>query len=193
MQNFSKSDSPAENVVFHAKIEDIQGGITLCSADFVADDIVPAGTVVYKDSNGLFHALKTAKVVTAANNTATTYQVAKGHNFKVGEFVASLTGAKAYAITAIDKTNADYDVLTVGTTLGVAIAQNAVLFQAAAESSTTTSAFKGTPYAVTGHGVQIKVGDNHLVDAYLRATLFEAVAPPVTSQIKAAIPQILWI
>jgi hypothetical protein len=193
MQIYSSSDGPAPKVVFHKKIEDIQGGITICSADFVADDIIPAGSVVGKDNNGLFHVLKTAKLYSAATNTATTYSVNKGHGLKVGDIIGALTGAKAYTITAIDKTNADYDILTVGTTLGVAIAQNAGIFQAAAESSTTTSAFKVTPYAVTGDSVQIKVGDNHLVDAYLRATIFEALAPIVTSQIKAALPQIMWI
>lgn len=193
MQNYSETDVAASKVVFHSKIEDLQGGITLAAADFVANDIIPAGTVVGKDSAGLFHALKTAKLYTAAANTDTTYQVYKGHGFKVGDFIAALTGAKAYAITAINTSNASYDVLTVGTTLGVVIAQYAGIFQAAAEAASNTSAFKYTPYAVTGDDVKIKTGDNHLVDAYLRATVFEVNAPIVTAQIKAALPHILWI
>jgi hypothetical protein len=193
MQNYSMTDSPAAKVVFHSKIEDLQGGITLSAADFVADDIIPAGTVVGKDGGGLFHAIKTAKLYTAAGNTDTTYQVYKGHGFKVGDFIAALTGAKASAITVIDTSNASYDVLTVGTTLGVVIAQYAGIFQAAAQATSNTSAFKYTPFAVTGDDVKIKTGDNHLVDAYLRATLFDADAPIVTAQIKAALPHILWI
>lgn len=193
MQNYSENDAASPKVVFHKRIEDIQGGVTIASADFVADDIIAEGQPIGKDSNGLFHVIKTAKVYTAATNTDTTYQVYKGHGFKVGDFIAALTGAKSYAITAIDKSNASYDVLTVGTTLGVAITQYAGIFQAAGQSSTTTSAFVYTPFALTGDSVKIKVGDNHLVDAYIRATVFEAAAPIVTAQLKAALPQILWI
>ena len=87
MQNIRESDAAAENVVFATKIEDVIGGITLAAADFVDGSIVPAGTLVYKDVNGLYHALKTAKATATATNVATTYQVAKGHNFKVGEFL----------------------------------------------------------------------------------------------------------
>lgn len=193
MQQFSSTDLPASKVVFHSKIEDLQGGVTVSAADFVADHVVPAGTIVGKDSNGLFHAIKVAKLYTAANNTATTYQVYKGHGFKVGDFLAALTGAKAYAITAIDTTNATHDVLTVGTTLGVAVAQYAGLFQALAEAVSTTSAFVVTPFAVTGQDLQIVAGDSNMTDAYIRATLFEVNAPIATAQLKAALPHIMWI
>jgi hypothetical protein len=193
MQNFRESDAAAEKVVFVTKLEDIPGGATVAIADFVNDHIVPAGSVVSKDSNGLFHVLKTAKLHTAATNSATDYLVLKGHGFKVGDFIAALTGAKAYAITAITTTNADYDTLTLGTTLGVAIAQYAGIFQALAEAASNTSAFKVTPIGVTGHSIQLKTGDNITVDVLLRATLIEANAPVVTAQIKAALPHILWV
>lgn len=194
MQNFSQSDNPAEKVVFVTKLEDIPGGITVSVADFVEDFIVPAGSVVGKDNNGLFHVLKTAKMHTAANSSATDYLVYKGHGLKVGDYIASATGAKAYAITAINTTGSDvYDTISIGTTLGVAVAQYAGLFQAAAEAASNTSAFKYTPYAVTGHSVQLKAGDNNTVDALLRATMIEANAPVATTQIKAALPQILWV
>ncbi|HEY1055016.1 MAG TPA: hypothetical protein VGE24_07770 [Emticicia sp.] len=193
MQIFRETDAPAQKVVFATKIEDIIGGVTVSVADFVDDYIVPAGSVVGKDNNGLFHVLKVAKLTTAAGNTDTTYQVAKGHGFKVGDFIAALTGAKAYAITAIDTTNADYDVLTVGTTLGVVIAQNDGIFQAAAQAASNTSAFKYTPLAVTGHAIQLNAGDNNVVDAWVRASLFTVNAPIATAQLKAALPQILWL
>lgn len=193
MQNSRKSDVAAEKVVFATKIEDIIGGITLAAADFVDGDIVPAGTVVGKDNDGLFHALKTAKVLLAANNSAVDYRVTKGHGFKIGDFMAYATGAKAYAITAIDKSNADYDVITLGTTLGVAVPLNATVFQALAESSTTTSAFKTTPLAVIGHTVQIIAGDSNTVDAWLRSSLYEVNAPPVNAAIKLALPHTIWL
>lgn len=193
MQNFRESDLPAEKVVFATKIEDVIGGVTVAVADFVDEAVIPAGSVVGKDNTGLFHVLKTAKLHTAATNSATDYLVLKGHGFKVGDFIAALTGAKAYAITAINTTNADYDTITVGTTLGVAVAQYAGIFQALAEAASNTSAFKVTPYAVTGHSIQMKAGDTNAVDAWLRASLYEANAPVATAQIKAALPQILWL
>lgn len=193
MQNFRESDRAAEKVVFATKIEDIIGGVTIAAADLTEGDIVPAGTIVGKDNNGLYHVVKTAKLHTAASNSTTDYLVLKGHSFKVGDYIAALTGAKSYAITAINTTNADYDTITVGTTLGVAVAQYAGLFQANAEAASNTSTYKYTPYAVTGHSIQIKAGDTNVVDAWLRATIIEANAPVATPQMKALIPQILWV
>lgn len=193
MQNFRESDAAAEKVAFATKLEDISGGVTVAAADFTNGAIIPAGSVIGKDTNGLYHILKTARLHTAATNTATDYLVLKGHGFKVGDFMAALTGAKAYAITAINTGNADYDTISVGTTLGVAIAQYAGVFQALAESTSTTSAFKVAPLAVTGSSLELKTGDTNVVDAYLRATLIEANVPVATAQIKAALPQILWL
>lgn len=193
MQNFRKSDAPAEKVVFATKIEGVIGGITISAADLVDNDIVPAGTVVGKDGVGLFHVLKTAKVLASAINTATDYHLSKGHNFKVGDFFASAVGAKSYAITSIVKTDPAHDVITLGTTLGVAVPAGATVFQALAESATTTSAFRITPHAVTGSTIQIKTDDINTVDAYLRASVFEVNAPAVTQAIKTALPHIMWL
>ena len=192
MQNIRESDAAAENVVFATKIEDVIGGITLAAADFVDGSIVPAGTLVYKDVNGLYHALKTAKATATATNVATTYQVAKGHNFKVGEFFAALPGAKSYDITAIDKSNAAYDVITVSTTLGAVISVGQGFFQALAAVA-STSAVIATPTAITGHTVEINAGDNNTVDAWLRASVIEANAPVATAALKALVPQILYL
>lgn len=193
MQNSRKYDPAAEKVVFATKIEDIIGGITLAAGDFVEGDIVPAGTLVGKDGNNLYHALKTAKMYANATNVATDYQVVKGHGFKVGDFFASAVGAKAYAITAINKSNAAYDILTLGTTIGVALTAGQAVFQALAESATTTSAFKVQPLAITGHTVEIVANDTNVVDAYLRASVFEVNCPPVTTAMKTLVPQILFL
>lgn len=193
MQNSRETDGEPRKVVFATKIEDVIGGITLDSSFFAAGDLVPAGTPVVKETNGMYQPIKTARLTSAASNTATDYQVAKGHVFKVGDFVASGVGAKAYAITAINKSNADYDVITLGTTLGVAVSNGATLFQAIAESATTTSAFVSGQIVLTGHEVLIKANDTNVVDAYIRASVFTATAPPVTAAIKAVNPQLLWL
>src|SRR6218665_2951971 len=161
MQNFRESDAAPEKVAFVTKLEDIIGGVTVAAADFTNGAIIPAGSVIGKDGNGLYHVLKTARLHTAASNTATDYLVLKGHGFKVGDFIAALTGAKAYAITAINTSNADYDTISVGTTLGVAISQYAGVFQALAEATSNTSAFKVAPSAVIGHSLELKTGDTN--------------------------------
>lgn len=66
--------------------------------------------------------MKVAVLADDATNSATTYTVKKGHNFKVGDVLMLASGKAAYAITAIATNSGDAtkDDLTVGTTLGVA-------------------------------------------------------------------------
>ena len=81
---------------------------------------------------GAINISKSAKLYADATNVATTYQVEKNHLFVVGDIISSfdVASVKGYAITAIDKTtNTTHDVITVGTTLGVAFtAANGVYF-----------------------------------------------------------------
>lgn len=191
MQIFKKTET-RKFIAFVTKIEDIPGGIGVAVAD-LSQPYVDAASVVGKDSNGLYHVIVTAKLTANATNTATAYQVAKGHNFKVGKFLASDTGAKAYAITSIDTLNDNYDILNVGTTLGVALTSGAVLIEAAAESATTTSAFKYAPELVIGHGFDVILGDNHVVDAWRRATVIEANTAPVHAKMKAALQHVIYV
>ena len=84
---------------------------------------------------------KTAKVVVnvgvveAADNAATSLKIAKGSYLAQGMFLG--TGTKGAKVTAIDKTNPDYDVITLEATLGVAVKSGDVLFEASAAGGTT--------------------------------------------------------
>src|SRR5215217_2444871 len=190
MQNSRESDSSVRRVVFATKLEDVIGGITLDSSYFVPGDLVPAGTPVVKAVNGLYQPIKSARITAAATNTATDYQVAKGHNFKVGDFFASAVGAKAYPITSINKSGATDDIITVSTTLGVAVSNGVAVFSATAQSAGATSAFLSGMIVLTGHEVLIKENDTNVVDALIRASVFEVAAPPVTAAIKAVNPHL---
>ena len=93
-----------------------------------------------KDTSGQVHVVKTAKLYADALVDAVTYQVEKGHFFKVGDIIATkeVDDCLAYAITAIDTTtNTTHDVITVGTSLGVVMtaADGVYLIQAAAEDT----------------------------------------------------------
>lgn len=191
MQVFSKSESRT-SLNWVTKLEDIPGGITVAVAD-LSQASVGDGTPVGKDANGLYHVVKTAKVKTDTGGTDIVYPVEKGQNFKKGDFVTNKLGAKAYAITGIDTSAADKDIITLSATLGVAVKAGDVLFEAKAESATTTSAFKYEPFALVGTSFDVIVGDNHMTDAIVRGSIKEANISPIHADIKAKLPLIRFV
>lgn len=76
--------------------------------------------VYYSATDNLWHVIINAVMQANAGSTATKYKVLKGNNLKVGDYLYN--GSTGYAITDIDATNASYDEVTVGTTLGAASA-----------------------------------------------------------------------
>jgi hypothetical protein len=192
MQNFAYGPDRRSRNAFVTKIEDIPGGITLATNDLPAGSpsgnyYVPEGAIVGLDpATGLWRLLKTAVAQAAANSTATAYQVNKGHAFKVGDFIGLGTGGKAVTITAIDKTNADYDVITVDATIGSAVTVGQA-FSAAAAAASNNSVLPYTQYAAINNDVELKTGDNHLVGAWKRATIKINVAPAVPTSIKTSL------
>ncbi len=191
MQNFKKTENRIP-IAFVTKLEDIPGGGTIAVAA-LTQEVVLEGTPVGVDSNGLFHVVKTAKMQAVATDAAVTYKVLKGHNFKVGDFLAAKTGGKAYAITAIDTSEADYDTLTVGTTLGIALVAGDVLIEAAAQATATQSAFKYTPIGLVGTGFDIVEGNNHLSDIVVRGSVKADVIVPTGSYVQALLPLIRFV
>ena len=102
-------------------IEDIQGGGTIARAELkgIIDELPPL-VMVGKDTNGLYHIVKTGRVTAVAAADAVAIQVAKNHVFKVGEAVTiggALTGASD-VISAIDKTAPAYDTITLAGPIG---------------------------------------------------------------------------
>lgn len=191
MQNYSTSET-AGLIVYDRKLETVPGGVCIAAAELVQTRI-KSGTPVGKDSNGLYHVVKCAKAQANATNTATDYRVVKGHNFKAGDILASATGAKAYAITAVTTSNTDYDILTVGTTIGVAITAGDIFLQSATESNTTGSALKYTPVGLTGEDNDITTGDNVLASVVVRSSVREANIPPIHTAVKTLLPQMRFV
>lgn len=104
-----KIDRKKDNRVIRAfthKVADIPNGITV-SADDLTQKVLHEGTPVGKDENGLYHVVKVAVLTDDATNSATTYTVKKGHNFKVGDVLMLAPGGAAYAITAIATNSGD--------------------------------------------------------------------------------------
>lgn len=181
-----KSDSRAIKCVLHA-VADIPGGVTVSVATLGGAALLE-GTPIGKGSNGLYVVCKTAQIITAAINTAVTYEVAKGHHFKVGDRFAT-DSCNGQLITAIDKSDSAKDVITVGTTLGAAITANTCAF----ESSGANKTLKVSPIALAGSNEDVVDSDNLFVSAWVIGVVLEANAPIVNDTIKAALKGVIYV
>lgn len=191
-----KIDRKKDNRVIRAfthKLADIPNGITVSAAD-LTQKVLREGTPVGKDENGLYHVVKTAVLTAKANDSATTYTVAKGHNFKVGDVVMLSLGSKAYAITKIETNSGDVnsDDITVGTTLGATAAKGSVLYLAASAGE-SGSAFKHTPVALVGESYDAEALSNHIVNAVTIGQVRESNIPPIGPEVKAKLTGIQFI
>jgi hypothetical protein len=172
-------------VVFQDDVKVAQGGFLLDDAAFTTDGLViPVGTPIgFDESTRIAKVCKVAVAQANATNSAVTYKVLKGHLLKVGSVINSGAGS-AQAITAIDTTNADYDVLTVGTTLGVAVAAGDAIFVADAGYT----GVKGLLYE------DATINSNGVVDVavVLHGTVYARRIPPVPATIQAKLPLIIF-
>lgn len=153
----------------------VQGGFTLDKTNLVVGDVVGRGAVIdFNEATRSAKVVKTAKVVEAANGTATAYKVAKGHIFKV----ADKFGTKN--ITTIDKTNADYDTITVDATIGTAQAVGAVVAEG------TYSDYLGLNY----HELEVYSGDVE-VTVLNSGTVYERRTNGIGAVIGAKMPRVI--
>lgn len=140
--------SPAP-VVFEQIIGEKPGGGVVANPTF---DIAP-GTAIGEDA-GALKPIKAYRLLKANLVGDTTIEIAKGSGVEVGDVIAN--GKVGVACTEVNKTNATKDVVTV--TMGVAIANGTVLFQAAAESADAAAPIY-TPKFLTGEPVLAGKGD----------------------------------
>ena len=189
-------DRKKDNRVIRAfthKLADIPNGITVSAAD-LTQKVLHEGTPVGKDENGLYHVVKVAVLADDATNSATTYTVKKGHNFKVGDVLMLASGKAAYAITAIatNSGDANKDDLTVDTTLGTAAKAGDAIYNAA-KAGASGSAFKYEPIALVGESYDVEALSNHIVNAWTIGQIRESNIPPVGSAVKAKLPGMVFI
>lgn len=187
MMIVKKQGDTAQAKIFVHRIADIPGGVAVKGSE-LGGDFLFAGTPIGAASSGICSVVKYAKVLTEVADNAVTIDVTKGHHFKVGDFVMSAAGAKAYAITAIDKTtSAAKDTITIGTTLGVVIAVNAYIYQAAAQAAVNTSALKVTAKSMVGTGVAVNALDNVTTDAWVFGVTQNNVLPSLITTLPGII------
>ena len=185
-----KEDKRVVHACTH-NLADIPNGVTVKSAELAGKTLIE-GTPVGKGSDNLYHVVKTAKVTEAVGATGTSIKVAKGHHFKVGDFVMSALNGKAYAISGINTSQTTYDTITIGTAIG-AIGLNAVIMEAKEEQSSSGAAFKYTPQALTGDSFDVEALANHLVPAVTIGQFKESIIAPLSSDVKAALKGIVLI
>lgn len=180
----NRSDAPTAPVEV-TFIEDFPGGGTLAATGLSAGDVIQKGTLVaFNESTRIATVVKSAVLAEAADATAVDYKVAKKvngqpHNLKVGEFIAAVKGGKSYAITAIDTSDAGFDKLTIGTTLGVALEVGTVLMDSKS-SGAAAGALKTIPNGWLRDDAEI--GENEFVAIGRVGTLYERRLPGGVSQ-----------
>lgn len=158
-----RKDSLTPRVLSH-RIADIRGGVGVKTSE-LGGDYLPEGAVLSAPDDGLCHVVKFAVVTSDVAADATSIQVKKMHNFKVGDYVMTDGGAKAYAITDIDTSAKGYDTITVETTLG-AISAGGFLVEAKEEASEDAE-MKYTPLALVGTGKPVLPDTNLNTDAWV--------------------------
>lgn len=159
-----KKDANTPRVFMH-KVADIRGGVSVNVTE-LGCDFLPEGSVLSAPVDGICHVVKRAKLVADATATATSYKVAKGHPFKVGDVVMLVANGKSYAISSIDTADSTYDTIRVSTTLGVAASIGDQLMQAKSAGA-EGSALKYAPLALTGTGKPVIAGQNMDMDAWV--------------------------
>jgi hypothetical protein len=192
MKGLTKTSATQGVPVFMGKVETITGGFKLDVSVLPADAYVEPGMPLgFDESTRVAKVVKLAIVQANATDSATEIRVKKGHMFKVDDLVAVAVGGAAYAITAIDTSNAAYDSLTVETTLGVALtADTSILFQSSAEGASAAA------YAVTARGLNYqstKVETGADVAAVIDGSVYERrIVGGVTAAVKALLPKIFF-
>lgn len=97
---------------------------------------IAPGFFVGETEKGLLQMLVGAVLFADAANNAVNYKVKKGHQVKAGMFLAGdAVGSKAYVVTKVVTTDAEYDTLTVVTTLGVTLKAGQSLYEVKAEDA----------------------------------------------------------
>jgi hypothetical protein len=181
-----QKDNRVVKCVLH-RVADIPGGVTVSVAN-LGGSVLFEGTPIGKGQNGLYQVVKTAQIITAATDTATTYEVAKGHHFKVGDRFAT-EAANGQLITAIDKSDPAKDVITVGITLGVAITAGTAAFQ----SSGANKNLSIVPVAFAGSNENVENGNNLFVSAWVFGVLRESNAPVANDLVKVALKGVIYV
>lgn len=184
-------------------IEDVIGGGTIDRSDFKGvlfdgaslPELPPLVLVVQDPTTRIYKTIKTATVSAIAIATATVYQVQKNHLFAVGDAVTNggdFTKA-ADIITAIDKSDKTFDLITLAGTIGAAaVGDVLVLAKEVADAGDATMKYEGE-LVVTMNKVDLTVA-NQRSGLLVRGTINKSVLPfPIDNGLKTKLPFIRFV
>lgn len=178
----TKETASSSVPVFNKVFETATGGFILDDAGVTTGSTVKAGTVIgFDEATRKAKVAKMATMQAAATNTATAYQVLKGHNLKVNDTI-NAAGGTARAITTIVTTDPGFDTINVGTTIGVAVAAGDALYV----DDYGYSSPKGLLY------FDIEAGTNTELAVVLRGTAYENRINSVPAVVKNKLPNIIF-
>lgn len=181
-----KKDNRVVKCILH-RIADIPGGVGVSVAN-LGGAVLHEGTPIGEGANGLYKVVKTAKLYANASNTDTAYKVVKGHHFVAGDYI-TCGNNNGQLISSIDKSNAAYDTITVGTTIGAAFNAGACMTETTGANKTAAVA----PVAVVGESYDVVPGENLFVNAWVIGVVKTASAPVVSDDIKSALKGVIFV
>ena len=156
------------------KVADIPGGVGVDPAS-LNNDYLLEGTPLAIGSNGLYKVVANAVLVNPASTTDTSIRIQKGSHLKAGTVILGAT------VQTINKSNADYDVVTLDKGLS------------AAQTVGTTIGETANVVAVCGTEKNVKDRGNIFVDAWVIAVLQKSNAPLLTSTQKDTAPTLVYV
>ncbi len=181
-------------------LQRVTGGFNITNVP-AARCLIPGGTpITYDEATRLANICFRFELYADAAHDDTVYQIVKdntkyGTLAKVGMNIMAMpatlaTDGAAYAITEIDTSNADYDTITLGTTIGVGYSAGDVLAEAdSAHASTAVLLY--TAKALTGRDLLVE-DDNLTYSAtgvYFGA-IYNRRIRKIAAIERAALPQI---
>ncbi len=164
-------------------LENAQGGFTL-EDEYSAGETIPAGTPIgFNESTRKAKVAKIAVLHSSATSSEKDYKVLKGHVLELN-MKLKFGSATPKTVTKIDRTNADYDLITLNDTLGVEIPTGGVLFV----DDEGFSTMKGLLY----ESVTIGANKQANIAVTIRGTVYARRIPPISPELRAKMPNIIF-
>lgn len=168
--------SPSDPIIFETIVTEKPGGGLAKNPEFD----LQKGLAMSENSDGLYVPIKGYRLVAEVKTSDTSIKIAKGSGVQEGDIIAH--GKVGVACTKVDTTTSeDYDVVTV--TLGVAIANDTVLYQAAsvADGTTAEAAPIYTPKYILG--TYVKAGEGDFEVRLIRSASLRKETAPVAQEV----------
>lgn len=119
-----------------ASIYRLSGGFNLVTTNLVAGtNLPPLAPLAINFATRKATPVINVKIVKSEDSGSTSFRIAKGSLAYVGMHIG--TGSKGGTISAIDKTNAEYDTITTAAAVDAKVTVGQVLFEATAVAGTT--------------------------------------------------------